>query len=92
MTSDFVVTVKADDGSVREFARTVQYADDLSTGNKHLRTLEKLELERAYWLQQDVDWQIVTEQSVEQIIAKNLIWLRGSAQIDGRLQSDDLHA
>jgi TnsA endonuclease N terminal len=79
MTTDFVVTVKADDGSVREFARTVKYADELSKGNKLLRTLEKLELERTYWLQRDVDWQIVTEQSVEPVIARNLIWLRGSA-------------
>ncbi|NPT62317.1 heteromeric transposase endonuclease subunit TnsA [Paraburkholderia sp. 5N] len=92
MTTDFVVTVKADDGSVREFARTVKYEDELSTGNKLLRTLEKLELERTYWLQREVDWQIVTEQSVEPVMARNLIWLRGSAQVERGLQSDDLRA
>lgn len=91
MTTDFVVTVKADDGSVREFARTVKYADALSTGSELLRTLEKLELERAYWLRREVHWQIVTEESVNPVVAKNLIWLRGGEQIERGLQSDELH-
>jgi hypothetical protein len=34
MTTDFVVTVKEGDGSVREFARTVKYADELTTGSR----------------------------------------------------------
>ncbi|MEX3555619.1 MAG: TnsA endonuclease N-terminal domain-containing protein [Burkholderia gladioli] len=92
MTTDFVVTVKADDGSAHEFARTVKYTDELSTGNQLLRTLEKLELEKAWWLQHGVDWQIVTEQSVHPVLARNLIWLRGSAQIERELQSDHLCA
>ncbi|WP_256258669.1 TnsA endonuclease N-terminal domain-containing protein [Burkholderia ubonensis] len=92
MTTDFVVTVEEADGSVRDFARTIKYTDELSTGNKLLRTLEKLELERAYWLQKKVDWQIVTEQSVDPVLAKNLIWLRGGAEIERGLQSDDLHS
>lgn len=80
MTTDFVVTVKADDGSVREFARTLKYADDLSSGSELQRTLEKLELERAFWRQRDVHWQIVTEESVNPVVAKNLGWLRGGSE------------
>ncbi|WP_244111968.1 TnsA endonuclease N-terminal domain-containing protein [Burkholderia diffusa] len=92
MTTDFVVTVRADDGSAHEFARTVKYTDELVAGNRLLRTLEKLELERAWWLQRGVDWQIVTEQSVDPVLARNLIWLRGSALIERELQSGDLLA
>ena len=90
MTTDFVVTVRASDGSVHEFARTVKYTDELSSGNRLLRTLEKLELERAWWMQRGVDWQIVTEQSVDPVLARNLIWLRGSAQIEQEMHSNDL--
>lgn len=92
MTTDFVVTVRTDDGLAREYARTVKYADELSSGNRLLRTLEKLELERAWWLQRGVDWKIVTEQSVDPVLARNLIWLRGSAQIERDMQSDELRA
>ncbi|ACC76033.1 heteromeric transposase endonuclease subunit TnsA [Paraburkholderia phymatum] len=92
MTTDFVVTVRADDGSVCEFARTVRYSDELASGRQLLRTLEKLELERTWWLHREVDWQIVTEQSVEPATARNLIWLRGGAQIERALQSDDLRS
>lgn len=92
MTTDFVVTVRVADGSARDYARTVKYTDELSSGNRLLRTLEKLELERAWWLQHEVDWQIVTEQSVDPALARNLIWLRGSAQVERELQSNELCA
>lgn len=92
MTTDFVVTLKADDGSHREFARTVKYEDELSPGRGLARTLEKLELERSYWLARGVDWKIVTERSVAPALAKNLVWLYGGAQIERELHSGDLRA
>lgn len=49
MTTGFVVTVKSDDGSVSEFARTVKYAGELAPDNRLARTLGKLELEKAFW-------------------------------------------
>ncbi|MFC5431096.1 TnsA endonuclease N-terminal domain-containing protein [Paraburkholderia denitrificans] len=90
MTTDFVVTVRSDDGSVREFARTVKYADELAPSNRLSRTLEKLELEKALWAQRDVDWKLVTEASMSATMASNLIWLRGCAEIAQELQDSSL--
>ncbi|PXX05092.1 TnsA endonuclease-like protein [Paraburkholderia tropica] len=90
MTSDFVVTVKEGDGSVREIARTVKYADELTPGSRLSRTLEKLELERAFWAQRDVDWKLVTETSMSATKASNLIWLRGGAEIARELRDNSL--
>jgi hypothetical protein len=92
MTTDFVVTVKSDDGSVSEFARTVKYADELAPGDRLARTLEKLELEKAFWAQRGVDWKLVTEASMSDVIASNLVWLRGGAEIARELQDDALQA
>lgn len=88
MTTDFVVTVKSDDGTVREFARTVKYTDELAPSSRLLRTLEKLELEKAFWAQRDVDWKLVTEASMSATKASNLIWLRGGAEIVQELRDN----
>ncbi|MBN3812795.1 heteromeric transposase endonuclease subunit TnsA [Paraburkholderia sp. Ac-20347] len=92
MTTDFVVTVKSDDGTVSEFARTVKYADELAPSNRLARTLEKLELEKAFWAQRGVDWKLVTETSMSDVMASNLIWLRGCAEIAQELRDDTLQA
>ncbi|WP_308102547.1 TnsA endonuclease N-terminal domain-containing protein, partial [Paraburkholderia madseniana] len=92
MTTDFVVSLRTDDGSLREFARTVKYEDELSPGRSLTRTLEKLELERSYWMARDIDWKIVTQRSVAPALARNLIWLYAGAQVEGGLQASDLQA
>ncbi|WP_221410339.1 TnsA endonuclease N-terminal domain-containing protein [Paraburkholderia dinghuensis] len=92
MTTDFVVTVKADEGSVREYARTVKYADGLAPGNRLSRTLEKFELEKAFWAQRNVDWKLVTETSMSVVMASNLIGLRGCAEIVQELPETDKKA
>ena len=67
LTSDFVITTR--DGIC---VRSVKEAKELSD----LRTREKLEIERRYWAERDVDWKIVTEEGIDFQKAQNLEWLR----------------
>lgn len=66
MTCDFMVTTA--DGVK---ARTIKMTSELSDP----RTLEKLEIERRYWLALGVDWKIVTEREIPFQKAKNIEWL-----------------
>lgn len=70
MTTDFLVTIKQS-GKFVEQARTIKYSNDLSSK----RTLEKLEIERVYWLEENIDWGIVTEKDIDPVIADNVSWL-----------------
>jgi hypothetical protein len=80
LTTDFLLTVKNPDGSFRLVARTIKYCDDLQ-GNAAARTLEKLEIEKRFWMAQGVDWAIVTEKYFTPELIQNLGLLRKFAQI-----------
>ncbi|MDQ8181888.1 TnsA endonuclease N-terminal domain-containing protein [Pelagicoccus sp. SDUM812005] len=67
MTTDFLLTKS--DGSLQ--ARTVKYTNDL----KKRRSLEKLELERLYWLDRKIDYKIVTERTINTTLARNVEWI-----------------
>ena len=72
MTTDFVITLKDDDGQERLIARTLKKSVDLDDS----RVLEKLEIERYYWLRKNVDWGIVTELELPTNLVTNLeLWL-----------------
>lgn len=66
LTCDFMVTTK--EGLK---ARTIKMTTELSKK----RTLEKLEIERRYWLAKRIDWKIVTEHEIPLQKAKNIEWL-----------------
>lgn len=70
MTTDFLITVSQEIGFIEQ-ARTVKSSQDLQSR----RTLEKLEIERIYWQERSVDWGIVTEREIPQILSKNVAWL-----------------
>ncbi|WNV05832.1 TnsA endonuclease N-terminal domain-containing protein [Candidatus Methylospira mobilis] len=55
MSSDFLVNTS--DSLRPKFALQAKYAEALQDP----RTIEKLELERRYWLQKDVPWMLVTD-------------------------------
>lgn len=80
MTTDFLITVKSQK-KVKNYARTLKYANDL----KDRRTLEKFEVERKYWMENDIDWGIVTENEINRVFADNIKWLHNSRIIN----SDD---
>lgn len=48
-----------------------EYAETLSNA----RTIEKLELERRYWLQKGVPWWLITEKDIPNVVTKNISWL-----------------
>ncbi|MFS0599481.1 TnsA endonuclease N-terminal domain-containing protein [Peribacillus frigoritolerans] len=70
MTTDFLLTVKTESGN-KQIVRSVKPADKMSDR----RTIEKLQLEKAYWEKQGVDWRIITEKDIDEKFSKNMLWL-----------------
>jgi hypothetical protein len=70
MTTDFLVDITTH-GSTTEHARTIKPAQYLSSE----RIIEKFEIERRYWLRRNVDWAIVTERDIPQVLVNNIQWL-----------------
>ena len=75
MSSDFLVNTS--NALKPKFALQAKYAQAMQDP----RTVEKLELERRYWHQKDVPWQVITEQDIPKIVFQNISWLY-SAQRD----------
>ncbi|MFP7411258.1 TnsA endonuclease N-terminal domain-containing protein [Aeromonas veronii] len=69
MSSDFLVNTT--DASQPKFALQAKYAEALSDA----RTIEKLELERRYWLQKGVPWWLITEKDIPSVVTQNISWL-----------------
>jgi len=91
MTTDFMLTVKQPNGDFKSVARTIKYQQDL-VGEDSVRTLEKLEIERRFWMSQDVDWSIVTEELFTPDLIKNLGQLRQYARLPRPLMSSSLQS
>jgi hypothetical protein len=70
MSTDLVLKVRIGLG-FDYFARQVKYESSLSD----LRTREKLELERRYWLRRDADYGINTERDVHMPLVYNIKWI-----------------
>lgn len=66
LTSDFVITTIH--GIV---VRSVKPSREL----RKKRVLEKLEIERQYWVKRGIEWKIVTEREISQVKARNIEWL-----------------
>lgn len=65
MTTDFLIDIQEQDGSVISKARTLKYKKDLLDK----RVLEKFEVERQYFERQGIDWGIVTEEEVDKSVS-----------------------
>jgi len=61
MTSDFLIDWITDDGVIQKI-RTVKPSDQLEFN----RVIEKFEIERTFWEEQNFDWGIVTEQEIKE--------------------------
>ena len=70
MTSDFLITFKSGMANTLA-ARAIKISKDLDDR----RTLEKLEIERQYWLRRNIPWGIVTEKNMPINIVKNIQYL-----------------
>ncbi|UVK83117.1 TnsA endonuclease N-terminal domain-containing protein [Pseudomonas sichuanensis] len=90
MTTDFLLTVRTPDGSLKSIARTVKYQSDLQ-GDGYKRTIEKFAIERRFWQSQGVDWTIITEENFTPNLIKNLGLLRSYAKLPRELMKPALH-
>lgn len=70
MTSDFLIDEYID-GFQKKSIRTVKPSSKLTS----LRTLEKLEIEKIYWRELDVDWGIIIDTDLPFHLCRNLEWL-----------------
>jgi hypothetical protein len=73
MTTDFMITIKNPKG-ITHVARTIKPSQELE--NK--RTIEKFEIERAYWRKKQVNWGIVTEKDMPKNLIANVEWLHSA--------------
>jgi hypothetical protein len=87
MTSDFRITVSIG-GYVMDVVRTVKEIADLNG----LRTVEKLEIERIYYLNHGIDWGIIIPEHISKILKHNCRYYWDYHSFD-KLQIDekDLH-
>jgi hypothetical protein len=73
LTCDFMIT------TTEGFkARTIKSSSELN----NIRVLEKLEIERRYWLSKGIDWKVVTEKQISYCKAKNIEWLYSAQKVD----------
>jgi len=72
------------DGKATTIARAVKPSSDLEDG----RTLEKLEIERHRWIEQGVDFGIVTERDLPRSLIDNLRNLNGFRQQDQTIPAE----
>lgn len=70
MTTDLVVT-RVDGGQRLTEAISCKRSSDL----QDTRTLEKQEIERLWWAEQNIRWSIVTERELNGNLVKNLVWV-----------------
>ena len=70
MTTDFLLTIKISTGT-KQVARTIKPSNEL----ENQRTIEKFEIERAYWESRGIDWGIVTEKEIPKDMVENVEWL-----------------
>ena len=81
LTTDQLLTVNTNNG-IQLVARTIKQADDL--GDE--RTLEKLEIERRYWMRRGVAWEIVTNLQLKNQYTKNLALIFDNQALDPERQ------
>lgn len=74
ISTNFLITLKNKEGNNLYIARTVKMATDL----EKKRTLERLEIERRYWVAKNVDWGIITQKEIPNTFAKNIEWVHPS--------------
>ncbi|AUS43381.1 hypothetical protein CYD94_15200 [Ralstonia solanacearum] len=74
VTTDFLLTIRRLDGKVEHRAYSIKSSSELE-GRKRKRVLEKLQLERQYWLARNISWRLITEREFNRVRLTNLEWL-----------------
>lgn len=76
LSTDFLITV-IEDGKKTEVARTCKYVEDLDDP----RIIEKFEIERRYYAKRGIDWGIVTEGEIPEMLITNLEMLYPNVEL-----------
>lgn len=84
ITTNFVLTVKDDDGKERFIARSVKNASEL----RRKITWDRLEIERRYWAAKGVSWKIITNKELSRRLAQNIEWVRDTLNQDDNLDKE----
>jgi hypothetical protein len=75
-TTDLLVTLRYDG---REWQEALSCKPSSELDN--LRTLDKLELERRYWLERGIEFRLITELDISADVLANAKWVRGMADV-----------
>jgi hypothetical protein len=78
ITTNFLLTVKDDEGKPKFEARTVKNTTEL---NRSI-AFEKLEIERRYWQAKGVNWKVITDKQLTRQYCKNIEWVRETLLVD----------
>lgn len=84
--TNFLLTIKDAAGNEKLIARTVKNTSELA---KKI-TLEKLEIERRYWLAKGIEWKVITEKQLSKTLCKNIEWVRETLLEDSVAEKDSL--
>ncbi|MDD9267871.1 TnsA endonuclease N-terminal domain-containing protein [Paenibacillus sp. GCM10023248] len=71
ITSDFCFK-KIQEGEAQTVIHTVKPSFDL----EDKRVLEKLEIEKLYYTEKGIEWQVITEKNMNKAEIRNLLWIR----------------
>lgn len=89
MTTDFVITIQDKDGCIRDIAIAIKAREDL----ENQRTLDKLKIEADYWKRKGIEFQIVTEEGINSVMAINIefmyqdyFWAERKQLVDSEVQ------
>lgn len=74
ITTSFLITLRYKNGDLKYAARSIKAASEL----EKKKTLEKLEIERRYWNEKNIEWGIVTQKEIPKQLAKNIEWVHSS--------------
>lgn len=74
LTTTFLLTVKDKNGANKLVARSVKSASELGRRT----TMEKLEIERRYWMEKGIEWKVITQKDINMEKVKNIQWLHSS--------------
>ncbi|MFT4413452.1 TnsA endonuclease C-terminal domain-containing protein [Bacillus sp. UMB0728] len=70
LSTNFLITINRADGNLY-LARSIKMASELEKKT----TLERLEIERRYWTEKGIDWGVITQKEISNVLAKNIEWV-----------------
>jgi len=76
-TTDFLLTVRNDDGTICTVARTIKPSSQLVDQN----TINKLLIEKEFYKLSGINWAIITEKELPKMLTNNLYELRNSFEL-----------